>query len=203
MSSSSDRKGKILPLRAPAAAADKIELVQRARAGDAWAHAELFRRNAPRITGLMVRLLGSHADAEDAVQETFVQALRDLHQLREDGSVEAWLTMLAVHQAHRFFRRRRILRAVGLDRRPLDGTLELVADHAASPEVRAELALLDEALATLQASERIAWMLRHVEGYELREVARFTNCSLATAKRRISAAHAKVTARVKVEVPLD
>jgi RNA polymerase sigma-70 factor (ECF subfamily) len=146
----------------------------------------------------MVRLLGSHADAEDALQETFVQALRDLHQLREEGSVEAWLTQLAVHQAHRFFRKRRLLRAVGLDRHPLDGTLELVADPTASPEVRAELALLDEALAELPTKERIAWMLRHVEGHDLREVARFTDCSLATAKRRISAAHVKISARIRV-----
>jgi RNA polymerase sigma-70 factor (ECF subfamily) len=198
---SSSSRGKIVPIRTtePTAPAGDDELVRRACAKDAGAQAELFRRHAPRITGLMVRLLGSHADAEDAVQETFVIALAELGRLREASSVGPWLTQLAVHQAHRRFRRRRLLRALGLDRAPSDAALDLIADPAAPPDVLAELALLDEVLAELPAGERIAWMLRHVEGYELREVARLVGSSLATAKRRIAAAHARITRRVAVE----
>ncbi|HEY2744605.1 MAG TPA: RNA polymerase sigma factor [Polyangia bacterium] len=175
-------------------------LVQRARAGDATASAELFRRHASRITALLVRLLGSHADAEDAAQETFVHALRDLHQLRDPRALSQWLTQLAVSQAHRRFRRRRLLAALGFEASPRDGTLDQIADPKASADVRAELALLDQALGELRASQRMAWMLRYVEGYRLAEVARLCGCSLATTKRRLSAASARVAQHIAIEV---
>jgi RNA polymerase sigma-70 factor (ECF subfamily) len=55
-----------------------------------------------------------------------------------------------------------------------------------------ELRWLDAALARIDDRERIAWMLRHVEGLALEEVAEACSCSLATVKRRISAAEAVV-----------
>ena len=175
-------------------------LVQRARAGETAASAELFRRHASRITALLVRLLGSHADAEDAAQETFVLGLRDLHQLRDPRALSQWLTQLAVSQAHRRFRRRRLLAALGFEPSPRDGTLDQIADPKASADVRAELALLDRALGELRATERMAWMLRYVEGYQLAEVARLCGCSLATAKRRLSAAGKRVARHIAIEV---
>jgi RNA polymerase sigma-70 factor (ECF subfamily) len=48
--------------------------------------------------------------------------------------------------------------------------------------------VLDE----LPAKERIAWVLRHLEGEQLEDVARIVGCSLATVKRRIAAAHETV-----------
>jgi RNA polymerase sigma-70 factor (ECF subfamily) len=45
----------------------------------------------------------------------------------------------------------------------------------------------------MRASWRVAWVLRYVEGEALEEVARLCDCSLATAKRRITAAHELVT----------
>src|SRR3954462_14496000 len=82
---------------------DDAELVRGACAGLVWAKAELFRRHAGRLLGLLARLLGSHADAEDAVQDLFVAAFRTLHQLRTAEALGSWLTQLAVHQAHRHF----------------------------------------------------------------------------------------------------
>ena len=61
-----------------------------------------------------------------------------------------------------------------------------------TPELRAELGLLSRALERISAGERIAWMLRHVEGLSLEEVAQECDCSLATAKRRISSAQERV-----------
>lgn len=199
--SSPPRKGAVIPIRRRpnSASVDDAQLVERACVGDSAARAELFRRHANRITSLLLRLLGSHADAEDAAQETFIHALRDLHQLRDANVLGQWLTQLAVRQAHRRFRRRRLLSALGFAPAPHDGSLDRVADPKASAEILAELALLDQALLELSTNQRLAWMLRHVEGYELSEVARLCRCSLATTKRRIAAAAAHVAAHVAVE----
>jgi RNA polymerase sigma-70 factor (ECF subfamily) len=53
-------------------------------------------------------------------------------------------------------------------------------------EDRAELALLDRALESIAPARRTPWLLRHVVGYPLEEVASICGCSLATAKRRIA-----------------
>jgi RNA polymerase sigma-70 factor (ECF subfamily) len=179
--------------------ADDADLVRRIQQADPAAPTELFRRHANRVTALLVRLLGSHADAEDAAQETFVQALTSIHRLRDAHALVPWLLQLAVRQAYRRLRRRRLLAALGFRPSPSDGSLERVAHHNASGEIRAELALLDRALNELSPNERTAWMLRYVEGYYVAEVAELCGCSLATVKRRIANARRHISVHVSVE----
>jgi RNA polymerase sigma-70 factor (ECF subfamily) len=181
---------------ASSAAADEADLVARARDGAVAAQAELFRRHAPRLLPLLTRLLSSTADAEDALQDSFVTAFADLGKLRELEAFGGWLRRIAVHQAHRRFRRRRLWSAFGLQRGTAaggaDATLAALAVADAPPDVCAELTRLDGVLARLPSVNRAAWMLRYVEGYELVDVADSCGCSLATVKRRIAAAQARI-----------
>ena len=181
---------QVLPFRPPGEGLqdDDATLVARAREGAEWARTALFNRHAPAIMGFLTRLLWSTADAEDAAQDAFVEALRDLDALRNPADFGRWLRRIAVHQAHRRFRRRRFLTALGFDGTPLDATLEQLADERVSPEDRAELMLVQKALQKLSTAERSAWVLRHVEGLELTEVADALGVSLATAKRKLTAA---------------
>lgn len=171
---------------------DDAEIVARICRGERWAEDVLFRRHVRSIHGTAVRLLGNHADAEDVVQTTFVTALARISTLRDPAALSGWLTQIAVRSVYRTFRRRKLLRLLGLDRGFEDAALDVLASPDASPELRAELALLNGKLAMLPAAERLAWMLRHVEGQSLPEVARSAGCSLATAKRRIAAAKHKL-----------
>jgi RNA polymerase sigma-70 factor (ECF subfamily) len=183
-------------LRAEAMHDDLAALVARAQGRDPRAEAELFQRFAPSLAALLERLLDSFADAEDALQDTFVIALSQLPRLRDPRAVGAWLTQIAVHQAQRRFRRRRLLRLLGLDGGARDAGLAELAAPATAPDVRETLRRLDERLAELSPSLRVAWMLRHVEGLSLPEVARACRCSLATAKRRIAAADRRLRAKL-------
>ncbi len=103
---------------------------------------------------------GNAADAEDVVQDTFAEALRDLSLLRKPEALRPWLLQIVVHQAHRRFRRRGILRRLGLERGTPDATLAALAHPGASSDVRAELALVDRALGRISTEERFAWILR-------------------------------------------
>jgi RNA polymerase sigma-70 factor (ECF subfamily) len=171
--------------------ADDASLVERALAGDAWAHEALYRRHVDRALTIGVRLLRNRAEAEDAVQDAFVHAFERLRDLRVPAAFRGWLARLVVTQAHRRMRRR-FFRAV----RPVDG-FESECAPGASPEVRAEMALLDRALDRLAARPRIAWTLRHVEGLTLPEVADACGCSLATAKRDLDSAERFLSDRVR------
>jgi RNA polymerase sigma-70 factor (ECF subfamily) len=182
-----------------AAASDDDEaIVARIRSGDRSAEEMLYRTYAARVLALTTRLLGARSDAEDATQDAFVIALEKIDRLRDPRALLPWLLQIAVSQVRRRFRRRRLLGALGLYGTADDASLESLASPAASPEVRADLAALDRVLATLPAEQRLAWMLRHVEGEELEAVARMCGCSLATVKRRIAAADVQVRAEVQL-----
>ena len=189
------------PVRAlrVAEALSDADLVERAQGGDRWAEEAIYRRYVSLVAGLAMRLLHNRAEAEDVAQETFALALTEVRSLREGAALRGWLAQITVSQARRCFRRRRLRRLLGLDTAVDDATFEqLAADAGQSGEVRAELAALDRVLRALPVEERIAWVLRYVEGEALEDVARAAGCSLATAKRRIAAADARVRLHVKL-----
>jgi RNA polymerase sigma-70 factor (ECF subfamily) len=178
--------GSVL-LRIPTAIGDG-DLVRRAATGDRWSREVLYRRHAGRLLGLATRLLGSRADGEEIVQETFLVAFEKLPSLHDADALPAWLGQIAVNLVRHRLRRLRLMRLLGIDRSADDATLAALAAPGLGPEASAELALLDRALARLAPHLRIAWMLRHVDGLELVEVASVCGCSLATIKRRLAAA---------------
>lgn len=182
----------------PAAPVSVTELVERIGRGDRWAEEAFYRRHVALVQSTVRRLLGRTAEAEDVVQDAFVTAFEIWDQLREPEHARNWLLTIAVRKVHRRFRRRRLSRLLGLDQTTDDATLEALARPDLGGEARAELALLDRVLRTVPPEARIAWMLRHVEGSSLEEVAVLCECSLATIKRRISVADAKVSEHVRL-----
>lgn len=162
------------------------ELASRLVAGEQWAKEALYRRFVKSVWCTALRLVGNRPDADDIVQDTFVEALRDVDKLRDPSRMRAWLLRIAVHQAHRRFRKRKLRRKLGMDRSVEEASLEALAQPGTSAEARAELACIDRVLERVTAQQRFAWMLRHVEGMSLDEVAHACDCSLATAKRRIA-----------------
>jgi RNA polymerase sigma-70 factor, ECF subfamily len=170
------------------------ELVERAVEGNAWAEEALYRRHAELVLGTAKRLLGNADEAADVAQDSFLIAFEKLETLRDASTFKTWLMQIAVRNVHRRFRRRRLLRWLGLDQND-DGALETLASAEAPLDVKADLAALGVVLSTIPPALRVPWMLRHVEGHELTEVAALCNCSLSTAKRRIIAAESRVQRR--------
>jgi len=151
---------------------------------------QLYRRFAPYVAAIGLRMLGRDDEVEDLVQDVFLDAQRGLAQLREVEAVKGWLATVTVRKAHRRLRARGLRRMLGLDDAP-DYT-SIVAPGA-SPAERAMLGNVYRALDQLPATERLAWGLRYIEGERLERVAELCGCSLATAKRRIAAAQSRVT----------
>jgi RNA polymerase sigma-70 factor (ECF subfamily) len=173
------------------------ELIARALAGDERAQEQLFHRHAPGVMQMADRILRDPVEAEDVAQHTFEVAFRKLHQLSDVGALRAWLLQIAVRRCHRVFRWRKVAGFFGVRSASEPDTFVDQASNALDPEQRAELALLDLALARLPERERVAWILRHVEGLSLEECAHACSCSLATVKRRIATADAVVRAHVE------
>ena len=166
---------------------DDATLVWRACDGDRGAEEALYHRHVDYVAGMVIRLLGNREDAKDLVQDTFAIGFDQLSKLRQPETVRAWLAQIGVSQVRRKLRRVRLLAKLGFhpSGSPID--LESLASQSTTAEARAELAAVGRVLAGARTDERLAWMLRHVEGEPLEEVARLCRCSLATAKRRITA----------------
>lgn len=145
----------------------------------------LFRRYSPYVAAIAHRLLGRDDEVDDTIQEVFLAAVRGLHALRDPAAIRAWLARVTVRSARQRLRKRRLRGFLGLDE---PTSYEAVIDRGASAEQRALVARLYRVLDGMPANQRIAWSLRYIEGEPLENVASLAGCSLATAKRRISAA---------------
>jgi RNA polymerase sigma-70 factor, ECF subfamily len=179
------------------------ELIERLVRGDQWAKEALYRRYVKAVWRTALHMLGNRADAQDVVQDTFVEAFRDVEKLRAHAALRPWLLRISVHQAHRRFRRRKFLRRLGLDRSIDDAPLDKLLHEDASPELRGELRSIEGALRNVATTERLAWILRYVDGHSLEEVADACGCSLATVKRRLARSQALVQAALAAEVEHD
>jgi RNA polymerase sigma-70 factor (ECF subfamily) len=147
-----------------------------------------------------MRLLGNHADADDAVQDALVLAHRKFHQFRGQANIATWLTSIVLNSAKMQLRRRRPNHisldhiivddgSVTLSDRLTDGRLTPDAQFAAS---QAE-AQFNAALGKLSPILYQAFQLRYVEGLPIREVATLLDIPIGTVKARASRARRELT----------
>ncbi|HSU39705.1 MAG TPA: sigma-70 family RNA polymerase sigma factor [Polyangiaceae bacterium] len=162
-----------------------------ARAGELWAQEALFQRYARQVLALAQRVLAGRDDADDLAQDAFVYAFTRLDTLHNPQAFQAWLRSIVVRTASKRLRRQRLLTRLGLRRsEPIEPDSVIAAD--APPDIAAELRAVYGLIERLPAEERVALVLRRVEGMELSEIAEEMKLSLATVKRRLSAAEGRL-----------
>jgi RNA polymerase sigma-70 factor (ECF subfamily) len=149
-----------------------------------------FRQYASYVARIGTRILGRDDDElDDLVQDVFTRATAGLKRMGEAAEVRGWLATVTVRVAVRRLRLRRMRRFVRWDSDALPRSAEPISPLA-SPEQRATIVAVYRILGRLPARQQAAWVLRHVEGERLEEVAQHCGCSLATAKRLIARAEA-------------
>jgi RNA polymerase sigma-70 factor (ECF subfamily) len=197
---------ELTSLEPGAALADERAIVDAVLAGDRDAFRRLVEREAPALVRACQRILGDHADAEDAAQEAFVTAFRSLATWRGDGPFGAWLTRIGVRIALRQAGRRRTVPWLDPSRSPgpgAPGDAERAADRAAlaaAPmtdpallSMRAEHATeIRAAVAALPDPYREVVALRFFGDASLQEIARQTGKPLGTVKTQLHRGLARV-----------
>ena len=158
-----------------------------ALAGELAAFDRLVALYQDYLYGLTVRIVRDRDVAEDAVQEAFFSAYRNLERF-SGSSFRAWLTRIALNAATDILRKRK--------RRPADpypewedDTWQPPAPESEGPEQVALLsqqrAALAEAMEAITEDQRAAIVLFDVHGYDYAEIARLTGVSVGTVKSRI------------------
>jgi RNA polymerase sigma-70 factor (ECF subfamily) len=164
---------------------DDAALIEALRAGHPGAAAAFYDRHAARVRSTLRSILGPDDDLPDLLQEVFIRALDRLGQLRDVGRVAGWLTGIAVFVARAHIRvrtRRSWLRLFSPERTAARQIEQPSSD--ARRALREVYAVLDH----LPVDDRLAFVLRHVHGATLVEVAEACQTSLATVKRRLARA---------------
>ncbi len=146
-------------------------VVERARAGDPEAFAELFRHTRADVARVCRRLLGPGANAEDAASEVFLRVRRGLDGFAGERPLRPWLLGVARHHCIDVLRRRRTEARLFS---PADWTAEDPADPGASPlrrvaraEQRAEV---QAAVEGLPEKYRLPLVLRYFAELDYAEI---------------------------------
>jgi RNA polymerase sigma-70 factor (ECF subfamily) len=189
---------------APIASADaEPGIIARAREGDLDAFNALVEAHQRAVYNLCLRMVGIPAAAEDATQDAFISAYRNVASFR-GGSFRAWLMRIASNACTDELRRRGRRPALSLDAPPPGSEEPLdVPDPARGPEAEAlrteQEAAIQAALARLPADQRLAVILCDVQGFAYEEIAEAMRCSVGTVKSRISRGREKLRVLLAAE----
>jgi len=162
-----------------------IELIQAACRGDREAFSELVRKYQDRLYHGMVQKLQSTADAEDVVQEAFVQAFLKLDTFRHESRFFTWLFRIALNLA--WTRRHRKRRETPFaDLRELPGREEQMAESPSDRMVRDESCeLVQGALAELREDHRQILVMREMDCLDYATIADLLDTKIGTVRSRI------------------
>ena len=164
-------------------------LVDEAIAGSPDAFETLVRRYQTRVVSYVLAIVRDTGEAEDVAQETFIRAHRSLGRFRSESSFKTWLYTIATNTARTALERRGRRERVG-DQSLDDGSQTLQAGSVPSglPDPETTLVTrdaIDRALATLPTDQRVAVVLRDVEGLDYKEIAAVIGAPIGTVESRI------------------
>lgn len=164
-------------------------LLDRARRGDTRAFEELARGVERPLFRHASRMVGDD-DAHDVVQDALLSAWRSMSTF-QGSSFRAWIFRIATNRALDKLRSRRRRPELPLEPPVDDDEVTWAEPAAAGPELsdiagdREAVAIVERALVDLPVDQRIALLLRDVEGFAYEEIAIMTSTELGTVKSRI------------------
>lgn len=171
---------------------DEQALIRALKAGDKRACAELVRRYSRPLYRVVLRILGSPEEAEEALQETFISACDKIATFREDAKLSTWLYRIATNTALMRLRREKE-NVLSLDP-PVETKEghwypEHLADWRFDPHqvvlTRELRQVLEEAIQKLPETLRTVFVLRELEGLSTAETAQVLGISETATKVRL------------------
>ena len=171
------------------------ELVRAAQTGNRQAAGELYERYQNMVLSVGYRRLGDYSDAQELVQEVFVQALQKLDQLRTPECFGSWLRSITVRMA--INRMVRGDRAISTEPVMLEATLtsDDTPDGRAVTSERA--GFVRDGLGRLRAMDRDTLVAFYVRGQSLRKMSEEFDAPVGTIKRRLHVARQRLAKEIE------
>jgi len=176
--------------------ASDAELVRLIREGDQAAFRELVNRHGESLYGLACSVMGSTADAEDILQETFLGAFRRLGAFEGRSSVKTWLVRILLNHASKLRRSKKVRKAASLPDQVGPSDARDGAVETSSPASAVESKIdLDAMLGTLSPEHREVIVLRELQQLSYDEIAAALHIPRGTVESRLHRARQELKKR--------
>ena len=166
-------------------------IVKRAAAGDARAHEIIYKAFATPVYSICLRFTKAPAQAEDLVQETFIEIMRSIAGFRGEAALGSWIRRIAVTKSLMFLRSAWTKRSQSL----ADDWDDMTAGEAVSHGISShpdDAMDLDAALASLPDVGRAVVWLHDVEGFTHKEIAGLMGKTESFSKSQLSRAYQRL-----------
>ena len=193
-------------LASPLAALSDMEIVRRVRAGDSALFEILMRRHNQKVYRAVRAVLREERDAEDVMQQAYLNAFTHLHQFEERSQFSTWLIRISLNEA--FGRRRKMRQSESMAQLPSESDHGELMDALISPQADPERQayaqelrrVLESAVDTLPDTYRTVFMLRDIEGLSTSEAAAGLGLGDEAVKTRLHRARAMVRRAITVRI---
>ena len=194
----------------PVACDPDLPLVEASQRGDVSAFEELVRRYDRKLLRIALNVTHNADDAEEAVQDAFFKAYKNLNRFRAEAKFSTWLFRITVNESLMRLRKQRGVKEVSLREQGVNlddgdngGLSEaMIADWAPDPEARYGAAefreILIGSLQKLSPALRVVFVLRDMEDHSIAETAELLNLTENAVKSRLSRARADLREELTV-----
>lgn len=167
-------------------------LIEKVKKGGFEAFERIVTKYEARIYSHCVKFLNNQEDAEDVLQETFLQVYRSLNSFRGDSAFSTWLFKIATNGCLMRLRKRKKVDLVSIDKpMEFDGSMvqREIVDWSKNPALMSGnddlRATLDRVIANLPEDKRIVFLMKDVEGFSNVEIGQILDMTVAAVKSRL------------------
>ncbi|WP_222983785.1 RNA polymerase sigma factor [Flagellimonas meishanensis] len=173
-------------------------LLDLCRQGKQSAQMEIYNRYYKAMYNIANRIVKNPAEAEDVMQESFLNAFTKLHTFKGEVAFGAWLKRIVVNNSIYHYNKEKRNRAVDLDEimYKVEDNDEVALDSNGFAELKAQKVM--ETMKSLKDNYRVSLTLHLIEGYDYDEISEIMNISYANCRTTIS--RAKQSLRKKLTV---
>jgi len=171
-------------------------LVVECKKGSKKACYELYRLYSKAMLNVAFRIVGNIAEAEDVLQEAFVDAFSKLKDFRQDTTFGLWLKQIVVNRSINLLRKRR-LELIELEGEQIENIADDEPDDA--EETQYQAARVKEAIKELPDGYRVVISLYLLEGYDHEEIGQILNISENTSRTQFLRAKRKLVENLKMK----
>lgn len=164
-------------------------LIERCLANDSKAQFQLYRQYADAMYNVSVRMVKNTDEAQDVLQEAFVEAFTKLHSFRFEATFGSWLKRIVINKCINLLQKKRLLTISVEDSK----TARRIADDYVEDDfVDYEVRLIQKAITELPEGCRVVLNLYLFEGYDHAEIGEILNVTESTSKAQYSKARKKL-----------
>jgi len=176
--------------------ATEAEYIRLAQAGDAPAFEHLYQLHSRRVYALCLRMVGNPSDAEDLMQEAFLQLFRKIGTFRGESAFSTWLHRMTVNVVLMRLRKKSLPASSLEEATEPDEETGGPRKDVGAPDLRLSGAVdrvnLERSIEKLPPGYRTVFVLHDVQGFEHNEIAGIMGCSVGNSKSQLHKARTRL-----------